>query len=115
MVDNRAVTVALDFALKNQLRAVIADHTVTEATLRKLTEQGRACALILDARLERRVHSRNADVIDDPGTNCKAQFALLLETALAFGEFLAVEIRQRVEHRLALGSRIGQEACGTVP
>lgn len=47
------MTDALDFALKERLRAVIADDTVTEATLRKLTEQGRACALILDARLER--------------------------------------------------------------
>jgi DNA repair exonuclease SbcCD ATPase subunit len=48
-----AATETLDFALKERLRAVIADHTVTEATLRKVTEQGRACALILDARLER--------------------------------------------------------------
>jgi chromosome segregation ATPase len=54
VVDNRAVvTETLDSALKERLRAVIADQTVTEATLRKLTEQGRACALILDARLER--------------------------------------------------------------
>ena len=65
MVDNRAVTVALDFALKNQLRAVIADHTVTEATLRKLTEQGRACALILDARLER-LELRLTELSADP-------------------------------------------------
>jgi chromosome segregation ATPase len=55
VVDNRVVaaTEKLDFALKERLRAVIADQTVTEATLRKLTEQGRACTLILDARLER--------------------------------------------------------------
>jgi uncharacterized coiled-coil DUF342 family protein len=66
VVDNRAVTIALDLALKERLRAVSGDRTVTEVTLRKLTEEGRACALILDARLaryERRLAelSRDAD------------------------------------------------------
>jgi hypothetical protein len=59
------VTQPLDFALKQRLRAVIADHTVTEATLRKLTEQGRACALILDARLAR-LERRLAELSGDP-------------------------------------------------
>jgi chromosome segregation ATPase len=59
------VTQPLDFALKQRLRAVIADHTVTEATLRKLTEQGRACALILDARLER-LERRLTELSGDP-------------------------------------------------
>ena len=59
------MTVTLDFALKERLRAVIADHTVTEATLRKLTEQGRACALILDARLER-LERRLTELSADP-------------------------------------------------
>jgi chromosome segregation ATPase len=59
------MTQTLDFALKERLRAVIADHTVTESTLRKLTEQGRACALILDARLER-LERRLAELSTDP-------------------------------------------------
>jgi chromosome segregation ATPase len=59
------VTQPLDFALKQRLRAVIADHTATEATLRKLTEQGRACALILDARLER-LERRLTELSGDP-------------------------------------------------
>jgi chromosome segregation ATPase len=59
------VTQPLDFALKQRLRAVIADHTVTEATLRKLTEQGRACALILDARLAR-LERRLTELSSDP-------------------------------------------------
>jgi chromosome segregation ATPase len=65
VVDNRAVTVTLDFALKERLRAVIADHSVTEATLRKLTEEGRACVLILDARLER-LELRLTELSADP-------------------------------------------------
>jgi uncharacterized coiled-coil DUF342 family protein len=67
VVDNRAVAVTetLDFRLKLRLRAVIGDRTVTEATLRKLTEEGTACARILDARLER--HERRlAELSADP-------------------------------------------------
>jgi chromosome segregation ATPase len=59
------MTQTLDFALKERLRAVIGDHTVTEATLRKLSEQGTACALILDARLER-LERRLAELSADP-------------------------------------------------
>ena len=55
----------LDFALKERLRAVIGDHAVTESTLRKLTEQGTACALILDARLER-LERRLSELSADP-------------------------------------------------
>lgn len=43
---------ALDTALKDRLRAVIADERVTEAALRKLTEEGTACARLLAAQLE---------------------------------------------------------------
>jgi hypothetical protein len=68
VVDNRAVTIALDVALKERLRVVIGDRTVTEATLRKLTEEGRACALILDARLAR-CERRLADLSGDPDSS----------------------------------------------
>jgi chromosome segregation ATPase len=43
----------LDSALKERVRAVLAREPVTEAELRRLTEEGRACELILSAQLER--------------------------------------------------------------
>jgi hypothetical protein len=42
----------LDAALKERLRAVLDRQPVTEAELRKLSEEGRACELILGAELE---------------------------------------------------------------
>jgi hypothetical protein len=42
---------ALDTALKERLRAVLSGAPVTEADLRKLFEEGNACALILDGQL----------------------------------------------------------------
>jgi hypothetical protein len=47
------VTETFDFAVKARLRAALACRSATESQLRKLTEEGRACVLILDARLER--------------------------------------------------------------
>ena len=47
------MTETLDSALKEQLRAVVANRPATEAELRKLSEEGQACALILGAQLER--------------------------------------------------------------
>ena len=44
----------LDSALKERLRSVLLDRQpVTEAELRRLSEEGRACVLILRAQLER--------------------------------------------------------------
>jgi hypothetical protein len=43
---------ALDAALKRRLRAVLDDEPVTEADLRALDEQGRACTLILGALID---------------------------------------------------------------
>jgi uncharacterized coiled-coil DUF342 family protein len=43
----------LDAALKDRLRAVLDDRPVTEAELRKLFEEGQACALILRGQLEK--------------------------------------------------------------
>jgi hypothetical protein len=42
----------LDAALKARLRAVLDGGRVTEAELRKLFEEGRACSLILSGELE---------------------------------------------------------------
>jgi chromosome segregation ATPase len=47
------LTETLDSALKVRVRAVLALQPVTEADLRRLTEEGRACELILNAQLER--------------------------------------------------------------
>ena len=56
--------ITLDAALKQQLRAVLDGRAVTEAELRKLADEGRACSLILEARLlrsERRLAELAAD------------------------------------------------------
>jgi chromosome segregation ATPase len=59
------VTETLDSALKEQLRAVVDRQPVTEAELRKLSEEGQACALILGAQLERS-EQRLATLSADP-------------------------------------------------
>jgi chromosome segregation ATPase len=48
------VAKTLDSELKERLRAVLGDRRVTEADLRRLAEEGRACALILRAQLAKR-------------------------------------------------------------
>lgn len=57
--------ITLDAALKQQLRAVLDGRAVTEAELRRLAEEGRACSLILEARLHRSEH-RLAELSADP-------------------------------------------------
>jgi len=47
------VAETLDSALKRELRAVLDARPVTEAELRRLFEDGRACALILAGQLEK--------------------------------------------------------------
>jgi hypothetical protein len=47
------VAESLDSALKARLRAVLDGQPVTEAELRSMAEEGRACALILSAQLQR--------------------------------------------------------------
>jgi hypothetical protein len=47
------VAETLDSALKERLRAVLDDRPVTEAELRKLAEEGRACRLIMAGELRR--------------------------------------------------------------
>jgi hypothetical protein len=58
------VTEALDGALKTRLREVLGRAAVTEPVLRRLSEEGAACLLILEARLirsERRLSELSAD------------------------------------------------------
>jgi len=47
------VAETVDSALKQRLRVVLARKPVTEAELRKLGEEGRACTLVLSAQLAR--------------------------------------------------------------
>jgi hypothetical protein len=47
------LTETIDAALKARVRAVLDGRLVTEADLRKLFEEGRACTLILDGQLEK--------------------------------------------------------------
>jgi sirohydrochlorin ferrochelatase len=58
----------LDSALKERLRSVLDDQPVTEAELRKLAEDGAACALILGAQLERS-ERRLAELGSDPASS----------------------------------------------
>jgi hypothetical protein len=56
---------ALDSALKERLRAVLGRQPVTEAELRKLSEEGGARALLLGAELERS-ERRLEELTSDP-------------------------------------------------
>ena len=65
----REVAGSLDSALKERLRAVLdRQQPVTEADLRKLAEEGRACALILGAQLARG-EQRLGDLSADPASS----------------------------------------------
>ena len=57
----------LDSALKRELHAVLDARPVTEAELRRLFEEGRACALILAGQLEKEERSL-ARLAADPAT-----------------------------------------------
>jgi chromosome segregation ATPase len=58
----------LDAELKDRLRAVLEDRRVTEAELRKLAEEGRACALIMSAQLTKREQAL-ASMSSDPASS----------------------------------------------
>ncbi|HEX6702887.1 MAG TPA: hypothetical protein VF101_19345 [Gaiellaceae bacterium] len=58
----------LDSALKERLRAVLDSRPVTEAELRKLFEEGQACALILGGQLEKE-EGRLAQLSSDPASD----------------------------------------------
>jgi hypothetical protein len=67
------VWLELDTALKERLREVLEDpqRPVTEAELRKLSEEGRACTLILGAELER-LERRLGKLDSDPASSLGA-------------------------------------------
>lgn len=72
------MTETLDSALKARLRAVLDRRPVTEAELRKLAEEGRACALILSGRLERTERRLN-ELSADPASSL-AEIAAAVRT-----------------------------------
>ena len=63
----------LDTALKERLHEVLDDphRPVTEAELRKLSEEGRACTLILGGELQR-LEQRLAELDRDPASSLGA-------------------------------------------
>jgi hypothetical protein len=67
------VRLELDTALKERLRRVLHDpqRLVTEAELRRLSEEGRACTLILGADLER-LEGQLAELDGDPASSLGA-------------------------------------------
>jgi hypothetical protein len=68
----------LDSALKERFRAVLDRQPVTEAELRKLSEEGRACTLILGAQLERG-EQRLGKLSSDPDSSLSEIAAALRE------------------------------------
>jgi hypothetical protein len=95
---------SLDAALKERLMAVLDRQPVTEAELRKLAEEGDACARILGAQLERD-EQRLGELSADPSSSLSEIAATLravnelrpdveeLETLLAGLEGRARELR----------------------
>jgi chromosome segregation ATPase len=73
------LTESLDVALKTELRAVLDRRPVTESELRRLLEEGEACARILDARLAR-IERRLAELSSDP-TSSLAEIAAEVRAA----------------------------------
>jgi hypothetical protein len=90
----------LDSALKARLRAVLNSRPVTEAELRKLEEEGTACALILGALLERS-ERRLASLSSDPASSL-AEIAAEVRTAH--------ELRPDLAELQALLARLGELA-----
>ena len=77
----------LDSALKERVREVLGSTPVTEAELRKLSEEGRACTLILRAQLDRS-EAELAELTADPTSS-------LSEIATAFQR--VNELRSQLE------------------
>ena len=90
----------LDSALKERVRAVIDREPVTEAGLRKLTEEGRACTLILSAQLERSEQAL-ARLSADPASSLGEMAAALQEVN---------ELRPDLEELQALLAELDERA-----
>jgi hypothetical protein len=93
------VAETLDSALKDRLRAVLDDGRVTEAELRKLFEEGEACALILGGQLERE-EERLAQLAAEPDS----EFAEMADALRRVGD-LRPDLAELHELLAALGTR----------
>ena len=89
----------LDSALKDRLRAVLDNGRVTEAELRKLFEEGQACALILGGQLERE-EERLAQLAAEP----HSEFAEMADALRRVGA-LRPDIAELQDLLAALGTR----------
>jgi chromosome segregation ATPase len=94
------VAETLDSVLKRELRAVLDARPVTEAELRRLFEEGRACALILAGQLEKE-EERLARLSADPA----APF-----TELAAALRRVNELRPDLEELRAMLDDLGNQA-----
>jgi hypothetical protein len=90
----------LDAVLKERLRVALASkRPATEAELRKLTEESRACSLILGAELERG-ETRLAELDADPASSLAEMGATFREVSALrrdLGELLS--LLEQVEER----------------
>jgi hypothetical protein len=91
---------SLDTALKARVRSVLESAPATEAVFRRLLEEGRACVLILRARLAA-TEGRLAELAADPAGS-------LAETATAFRG--VVEVRTDLEELETLLGALEQRA-----
>jgi hypothetical protein len=91
---------SIDTALKERVRSVLSSAATTEAVFRRLLEEGRACLLILQARLEE-TEGRLAALSADPEGS-------LAETATAFRE--AGYVRANLEELETLLDALEQRA-----
>jgi hypothetical protein len=89
----------LDADLKERLRDVLERRPVTEAELRKVLDEGRVCALLVQGRLERG-EQRLAELVADPEAPL-AELASALRTVsdlrprLLELESMLAELRER--------------------
>ena len=91
----------LDVALKGRLRGAIeSDQLVTEAEIRKLADEGRACTLMLGSAL-RRGEERLAELDADPASS-------LVEIAATFRD--VSELRRDLGELEALLSELHEQA-----
>jgi hypothetical protein len=94
------LTETIDAALKARVRAVLDGRLVTEADLRKLFEEGRACTLILDGQLEKS-ERKLGELASDPDSS-------ITELAAAFRR--VNELRPGVEELSELLAELDERA-----
>ena len=90
---------ALDTAVKERLRAIVDGRPATEAQLRKLFEEGQACALILSGQIE-----RDETKLSELATDSASSIAELADTVRSLNE-LRPDLEELNELLEALNAR----------